>query len=120
KRGPKASWSNNTLSYAKKLIKEGRMTPEGLAAYNLAKDKPTIDHNIPKDFPPQKDLLSALSKNPMALNNFNSLSRSAKFMYIVQIEKAKLPETRKRRIEKTVDAMKSLKPKEKVKRRGKY
>jgi uncharacterized protein YdeI (YjbR/CyaY-like superfamily) len=116
KRGPNASWSNNTLSYARKLIKEGRMTPQGLAAYNLGKNKPTIDHGLPKDFPPQKDLIKALSKNKTALNNFNSLAPSAKFMYIVQIERAKLPETRKRRIAKTVEEMKSLKPK----RKGKY
>jgi len=117
KRGPNARWSNNTLRYAKEMISQGKMTPAGLAAYNLAKGKPTIDHGLPKDHPPPKDLIKALSKSKKALTNFNSLAPSMKFMYIVQIERAKLPETRKRRIKKTVDIMKSLEPK---KKKGKY
>lgn len=116
KRGKNARWSNNTLSYAKRLLKEGKMSEQGIAAYKHGLTRPVIDHGLPKDRPPQKDLLKALAKNKKALDNFNSLSRSARFVYIVQVERAKLPETRKRRIAKTVEIMKQARPKKK----GKY
>jgi uncharacterized protein YdeI (YjbR/CyaY-like superfamily) len=106
KRGKNARWSNNTLKYAKQMIEQGKMTEAGMKAYELGKSKPTIDHNIPKDAPPPKDLLQALSKNKTALNNFQNLSRTYKHMYIVWVERAKLPETRKRRIKSVVERMK--------------
>jgi len=105
KRTKNARWSNNTLSYAKQLIKEGRMTEAGMAAYNLAKDKPTTDHGLPKDHPPQKDLIKALSQSKVAKTNWDNLAQSMKFMYIVWIERAKQTETRRRRIRGVVERM---------------
>ncbi|MBU0467316.1 MAG: YdeI/OmpD-associated family protein [Nanoarchaeota archaeon] len=105
KRKPTAKWSKNTLSYAKQLIKNGRMTPAGLAAYNLSKDKPTTDHNIPKDTPPPTDLMRALSRHKQTKANWDSLAPSARFMYVVWIERAKQEETRRRRIRGVVERM---------------
>jgi uncharacterized protein YdeI (YjbR/CyaY-like superfamily) len=98
------------------MIKEGRMTEAGMKAFQEGLKKPTIDHNIPKNAPPPKDLIKALSKNKKALEDFNSLAPSTRFMYIVWIERAKMKETRKRRIGKVVEMIKILKPKKK----GKY
>ncbi|MFH1802274.1 MAG: YdeI/OmpD-associated family protein [archaeon] len=105
KRGPNASWSNNTLSYAKQLIKDGRMMPQGLEAYNRAKDKPTTDHGIPKDAPPPTDLIKALSRYKQTKANWDSLAPSTRFMYTVWIERAKQTETRRRRIRGVVERM---------------
>src|SRR3989344_7228006 len=44
KRNKNGKWSDNTLRYAKQLIKEGKMSPQGLAAYKLGLSKPTHDH----------------------------------------------------------------------------
>ena len=117
KRNKNARWSSNTLKYAKQMIKEGKMMPAGLTAYKLGLKKPTIDHNIPKNHPTPKDLIKQLSKNKKALDNFNNLAQSCKHMHIVWVERAKLPETRKRRIHRVIEIMKKHKP---IKRKGKY
>ena len=39
RRSEKSSWSVNTLSYARKLIKEKRMTPHGLKFYHEGRKK---------------------------------------------------------------------------------
>eukprot|EP01099_Mayorella_cantabrigiensis_P008497 TRINITY_DN7994_c0_g1_i1.p1 TRINITY_DN7994_c0_g1~~TRINITY_DN7994_c0_g1_i1.p1 ORF type:complete len:275 (+),score=54.59 TRINITY_DN7994_c0_g1_i1:9-833(+) len=106
KRKRSGRWSNNTLSYAKKLIEEGRMTNEGLIAYEWGKDKPTIDHNIPRDAPTPSDLKAALSASS-TLESFESLATSSRRVCIVWVEKAKRSETRARRIESLVTKMKN-------------
>ena len=47
-RGKNSSWSVNTLSYAKNLIKEKRMTPHGLKFYHEGRKKKAYDHGVPK------------------------------------------------------------------------
>ena len=56
-------WSDNTLSYGKRLIEEGKMSERGLHYYKLGLAKPTHDHGIPKDPPMPDELKAALSKN---------------------------------------------------------
>ena len=102
KRKKNAGWSNNTLSYAKRLIKERKMAKEGLKAYELGLKKPTIDHNLPKNPKTPEDLIKALEKNKKAKENFNNFAPSYKRVYIYSIEKAKRPETRKKRIDDVV------------------
>lgn len=108
KRTKNSRWSKATLSYAKRLIKEGRMAPAGLKMYKEGLAKPTIDHNIPKNPPTPKDLKEALQK-ANALTFFNSLAPSYKRMYIITVERVKLPETRKRKIKWVVDKCKAKK-----------
>ncbi len=97
RRNEKSRWSKNTLSYGKKLIAEGKMSTAGLKAYKEGLKKPTIDHNIPKDAPIPEELKKALQKNNL-LESFNSLAPSYRRTYIIWIERAKLPETRAKRI----------------------
>lgn len=49
KRNKNSKWSKNTLSYAKRLIEEGKMSPEGLKFYELGSKKLPHDHGIPKN-----------------------------------------------------------------------
>lgn len=102
KRTDKSRWSNATLSYAKRLIREGKMTPAGLKRYKEGLKKPTIDHGLPKNPDAPADLKKALSKNKLALDFFNSLAPSYKRFYVYQVERAKLAETRKKRIARIV------------------
>src|SRR3989344_5714710 len=44
KRNEKSRWSYNTLGYAKKLIREKKMAPSGLKAYNEGRK------NLPHDY----------------------------------------------------------------------
>ncbi|MBS3093625.1 YdeI/OmpD-associated family protein [Candidatus Pacearchaeota archaeon] len=107
KRTKKSRWSNNTLSYAKKLIEEKKMTPHGLQFYEEGLKKPVIDFPVKNPLMPD-DLKVALLKNN-CFDNFEKLAPSHKRTYIVWIERAKLPETRQRRIAETVKRVKQNK-----------
>ncbi|MFH1409329.1 MAG: YdeI/OmpD-associated family protein [Nanoarchaeota archaeon] len=98
KRKENASWSKNTLGYAKQLIKEGNMTHAGMKAYERGLKKPPIDHGLPRNPKTPPDLRKELKKiNAASL--FKNLAPSTKRHSIYWIERAKRPETRKRRIE---------------------
>ena len=58
--------------------------------------------NQPRVIEAPADLQSALDGNPAAKQFFDSISNSNKKYYIAQIEQAKTPETRQRRIEKAI------------------
>jgi uncharacterized protein YdeI (YjbR/CyaY-like superfamily) len=49
RRNDKSKWSDNTLSYAKELIKNGKMTEHGLHFYRAGLQRPTHDAGIPKN-----------------------------------------------------------------------
>lgn len=102
KRSKNSKWSNNTLSYAKQLIKEKRMAPAGLAAYKAGLKKPTHDHGIPKNPNTPEDLIRELEKNK-AKEKFNSLAPSYKRTYLRWLYRAKRPETRIKRINAIVN-----------------
>jgi uncharacterized protein YdeI (YjbR/CyaY-like superfamily) len=116
RRGKNARWSNNTQKYAKQLIKEGRMTEAGMAAYEKGLKKPVIDLILPENHVP-KDLAVALKKNKIAREAFEKLAPSYRKTYVRWIERAKMKETRERRIHRVIEIMKKHKP---IKRKGKY
>ena len=105
RRTDKSTWSNNTLSYAKDLHEQNKLFPEGLKRYHEGLAKPTLDHGIPKNPDTPKDLKEALKGNKEAQSNFNKLSKSNKRIYLRWIIKAKLPETRKNRIQSTISRL---------------
>lgn len=109
RRRENAGWSTNTLSYAKRMIEEGKMEAHGLKAYNLAKNKKTIDHDLPKNPDPPEELLNQLKKSKKALNFFTNLAPSYKRYYVRWLLSAKLPETRKKRIKVIYDRCKESK-----------
>lgn len=104
KRSEKSKWSNNTLGYAKQLMKDGRMSAEGLYFYKLGLKKPTHDHGIPKNPDMPSGLERALSENKQVKENFELFPPSTKRMYYRWILQAKLSETRKKRIKRVFDA----------------
>jgi uncharacterized protein YdeI (YjbR/CyaY-like superfamily) len=97
KRNENSRWSNATLSYAKRLIKEKRMAPAGLRMYKLGLKKPTIDFILPKNHR-AIELEKELNKNKSAKLFFDNLAPSYKRNYIRWIERAKRPETKAKRI----------------------
>ncbi len=103
KRNSRSKWSINTLSYAKKLIKKGRMTEAGMKAYKEGLKRPLTGHNLAAnpDVPP--DLEKILKKNAGAAEYFYNLAPSHRKVYIYWIEKAVRKETRIKRIKETVD-----------------
>ena len=104
KRTPRSRWSNNTLKYAKQLIKKGKMTPEGLRFYKLGLAIPTHDHGIPKNPAMPLELKKALSKNKKAQKNFAAFAPSVKRTFYRWLLRAKMLQTQNKRIKRIVQA----------------
>jgi len=103
KRNKNSSWSNNTISYGKELTKQGRMFPQGTHFFKLGLAKPTLDQGIPKNPELPDELKKALDKNKKAKKNFDNFTPSIKKMTYRWLLRAKLPETRKKRVKKIVE-----------------
>ena len=109
RRNKNSKWSDNTLSYAKQLAKEKRMTPTGMKFYKEGLSKPTHDHGIPKNPSMPTELSKALKKNKTAFSNFKKFPPSHTRMIYRWLLSAKLEETKRNRIKKIVDAAKQNK-----------
>ncbi len=103
RRTEKSTWSNNTLSYAEKLIDEGRMQASGLAFYQLGKQKPVHDDGIPKNPDMPQALAAALAEHPEAGSVFERYPPSTKRMLYRWILSGKQEATRTKRIQKIID-----------------
>lgn len=102
-RKEKSNWSKPNKERVERLIKQGLMTPAGLAKIELAKKNGTwtaLDGVENLEIPP--DLANALSKNKTAKEYFDAFPRSVKRGILEWILNAKKPETRAKRIEETV------------------
>jgi uncharacterized protein YdeI (YjbR/CyaY-like superfamily) len=104
-RRPGSRWSKLNMSKVEKLIKEGRMMPEGLSLYEKALKKPQLIYDIKKEtnIIVPDDLQSALRNIPVAFNNFNNFPLSSRRLYVFWLNDAKREETRKGRIAKIVE-----------------
>ena len=105
KRNKNSTWSDNTLSYGKLLIKQGRMTEHGLPFFKAGLAKPTLDHGIPKnpDMPPE--LEKSLAKDKKVQVAFEKLSPSVKKMHYRMILRSKRPETKLKRITEILSSL---------------
>jgi uncharacterized protein YdeI (YjbR/CyaY-like superfamily) len=106
KRNKNSKWSNNTLSYAKELVKEGKMSPAGLEAYQHGLSKPTHDFGIPAN-PQIPDDLMKILKQTKTNDNFHLFPSSYKRVLLRWLLRAKLSETRKKRIGEIVNLAKN-------------
>jgi uncharacterized protein YdeI (YjbR/CyaY-like superfamily) len=102
KRNKNSKWGNTTLRLAKELKEQGKMSEQGLEAYEQGLLKPTYDFGIPDNPSMPRELRKVLVKNK-AIKNFNSFSPSYKRTLLRWLFRAKLPETRKKRIRMIVN-----------------
>ncbi len=98
KRNKNSRWSNNTIGYAKELVKQKKMTPQGMKYYLEGLAKPTHDFGIPQNPPMPDALQKALAKNVTAQSNFANYPPSMKKMLFRWILRGKREETRAKRI----------------------
>ncbi len=105
RRSKNSTWSYNTLSYGKQLIKQKRMTPHGLTFYKEGLKKLPHDYGLSKNPKVPKDLQEKLEGNKKAKEKFDKISPSARKMYLRYIERAKMKETRERRINSVIKQM---------------
>ena len=104
-RKDKSSWSPTNKKRVNKLMRQGLMTPAGLAKIKAAKkngeweksEKTVSQLTIPPE------LLQTLSKNKKALTNFRNFPPSVQRNFINWILSAKRPETKTRRIQQAAE-----------------
>ena len=106
KRNSKSTWSDNTLSYAARLVKERRMSPQGIHFYTLGRAKPTHDHGVPKNPDMPAELKRALATNAKTRRHVEALPPSTKRMLYRWILRGKQQATREKRVKRIVTAAK--------------
>ena len=103
-RRPRSKWSKINRQKATKLIERGEMKPAGLQEVERAKADGRWDaaYDAPSTATVPEDLKRALGKNEIAREFFATLDRRNRYTILYQIQDAKRPETRARRIAKYV------------------
>jgi hypothetical protein len=81
-------------------------TAAGVSAGDVLDVEVALDTE-PREVTVPADLATALAADPVARAAFEALSYSAKQRYVLPIEQAKAPETRARRVAKTVESLRS-------------
>jgi len=113
-RKAKSRWSMVNREKAERLMKEGKMTPSGLAAIEAAKKSGAWENAyvLDKAIDIPADLEEALAQNKLADAAFRSLPPSRRNAYIYHLDDAKTPETRQKRIGEVIRiAMQPKQPK---------
>ncbi|MDQ4038283.1 MAG: YdeI/OmpD-associated family protein [Actinomycetota bacterium] len=106
-RRPRSAWSKRNVGYVAALTQAGRMQPEGLAEVERAKadGRWARAYDGPASAEVPEDLQAALDAIPVAARSFAGLSSSRRYAIIRQVQDAKRPETRARRITKFVEML---------------
>ena len=101
-RRSRSKWSRINREKIEQLTNAGRMKPAGLEQVELAKADGRWDaaYASPSTIDVPEDLQQALDANPKAAEFFATLSGSNRYAVLYQLEDAKKPETRARRLEK--------------------
>ena len=103
----RSTWSQRNVARVERLTVEARMLPAGLAAFEQA----MADGRIARAYPGQaaidvpEDLAAALRANPAAVAMFETLSSQNRYSVLLRIHNASRPETRARRIERSVELL---------------
>lgn len=102
-RRPGSIWSRLNIDRVGRLKREGRMTKWGLEAFRARSEQISQLERINKlGIRTPKDLEDALRKNPRAWRNFQGFAPSHRKRYLIWINGAKKPQTRKKRIGEAV------------------
>jgi uncharacterized protein YdeI (YjbR/CyaY-like superfamily) len=103
-RRAKSKWSRINRDKIEELTKQGRMKPAGLEQVELAKADGRWEaaYAPPSSMDVPDDLRAALDASPKAAEFWAGLNKSNRFAILYQLQDAKKPETRARRLEKFV------------------
>ncbi|HSE81312.1 MAG TPA: YdeI/OmpD-associated family protein [Gaiellaceae bacterium] len=101
-RRARSKWSRVNRDKIEELTKQGRMKPAGLAQVELAKADGRWEaaYASPANVGVPDDLQAALDGNTKAAEFWAGLNKSNRFAILYQLQDAKRPETRARRLEK--------------------
>jgi uncharacterized protein YdeI (YjbR/CyaY-like superfamily) len=103
-RRARSRWSRINRDKIEELTKQGRMKPAGLEQVELAKADGRWDaaYASPANAEIPADLQAELDANPKAAAFWETLNKSNRFAILYQLQDAKKPETRARRLAKFV------------------
>ncbi len=103
-RRPRSNWSKINRDKVERLVAEGRMQPAGLREVERAQADGRWDaaYDPPSVAQVPDDLRRALDANRAAAAFFETLNSQNRFGILYQVQGAKRPETRARRIDKFV------------------
>jgi uncharacterized protein YdeI (YjbR/CyaY-like superfamily) len=103
-RRSRSKWSKINVEKIEALTKAGRMRPAGLEQVELAKADGRWDaaYSSPANMTEPPDLKKALKASPKAAEFWATLNKSNRYAVIYQLEDAKKPETRERRLAKFI------------------
>lgn len=106
-RRKKSIWSKRNTEHVARLEKLGKMAPSGWAQVEAAKADGRWEraYSPPSDMKAPEDWLKALEKNKKAKAFFETLNKSNTFAIFFQLQSAKKPETRERRLKKFMEMM---------------
>jgi uncharacterized protein YdeI (YjbR/CyaY-like superfamily) len=102
-RRARSKWSRVNRDRVEELTRQGRMRPAGLAQVELAKQDGRWEaaYSSPANLEEAPDdLQRALDASPKAAAFFATLNKSNRYAIVYQLEDAKKPETRARRLDK--------------------
>lgn len=107
-RRPRSKWSRVNREKVTGLIEAGKMKPAGLREVERARADGRWDaaYESQSKATVPEDLRRELDENPEAAAFFETLGRSSRYAILYQIQDAKKPETRARRINKYVAMLK--------------
>jgi uncharacterized protein YdeI (YjbR/CyaY-like superfamily) len=103
-RRSRSKWSRINRDKIEELTRQGRMKPAGLEQVELARADGRWEaaYASPANVVVPDDLQQALDASPKAAEFFGTLSKSNRYAIIFQLDDAKKPETRARRLAKFV------------------
>jgi uncharacterized protein YdeI (YjbR/CyaY-like superfamily) len=103
-RRSRSKWSKINVEKIEALTKAGRMRSAGLEQVELARADGRWDaaYSSPANVTEPADLKKALRANPKAAEFWAKLNKSNRYAAIFQLEDAKKPETRERRLAKFI------------------
>ena len=106
-RRPRSKWSKINRGIAEELIRSGKMQPSGMAEVEAARADGRWDaaYDSPSRATVPPELASRLKRNRKAREFFESLSRTSRYSFLAWIQNAVRPETRRRRIEQTMEML---------------
>jgi uncharacterized protein YdeI (YjbR/CyaY-like superfamily) len=106
-RAARSIWSKINCAKAERLITEGRMQPRGLAAVEKAKENGQRERAYAgqRSEAPIEDFEALLLKNAKANSYYETLNNQNRYAIHFRIQGAKKPETRLRRIEKSIEML---------------
>jgi uncharacterized protein YdeI (YjbR/CyaY-like superfamily) len=99
-RGARSGWSKRNVAHVERLIREGQMTPAGLAQVEAAKADgrwhTAYDSPASATVPPE--FLEELARNAKAKEFYATLNKANRYAIAYRLQTAKRPQTKTRRI----------------------